>query len=148
MKWCKNGGLFESDMMSLRVFQVRKKMNSQKCSRENWKGLKTDHFYVKGLKTDQFSWLNQVAYKSLGPTARTLERKNFEKFSKYFLWLEVPLTRESRIEPQKSLCTPRDWTFHPRTNHQSEPRKAWKTRFLKKILSLFCNWNIHPPMSR
>ena len=39
-------------------------------------------------------------------------KKTFEKISKCFSWLEVPLARESRTEPQKSLCTPHDWTFH------------------------------------
>ena len=119
-------------------------MNSQKCSRENWKGLKTDHFW----QNTRFSRLNQVAYKSPGLAAKTLERKTYEKISKFFLRLEVPLARELRTKLRKSLCTLRDWTFHPQKSHQPEPRKAWRTRFLKNILSLFRDWNIYPSMSR
>ena len=74
-------------------------------------------------------------------------KKTFEKFSKCFSWLEVPLARESRSEPQKSLCTLHDWTFHPRTSRQHESRITWKPRFLKNILSLFRDWSIYPPMS-
>lgn len=74
-------------------------------------------------------------------------KKNFEKFSNFFLRLEVPLMRESRSELWKSLCTPRDWTFHPRTSCQHESRIAWKPRILKNILSLFRDWSIYPPMS-
>ena len=47
MKRNKYGCSFESDTVSLREFQVRKKMNSQKCLRENWKGSKTDPFCAK-----------------------------------------------------------------------------------------------------
>ena len=100
------------------------------------------------LQNAWFSRLNQVARKSPEPTARTLERKTFEKFSKCFSRLEVPLARESRSELWKSLCTSRDWTFHHRTSRQPEPQKAWKPIFLKNILSLFRDWSIYPPMSR
>ena len=73
----------------------------------------------------------------LHSSRQNTSKKTFEKFSKCFLRLEVPLVRESQIEPRKSLCTPRDWTFHPRTSRQPEPRKAWNSKFLKNILSLF-----------
>ena len=100
------------------------------------------------LQNAWFSRLNQVARKSPEPTAKTLERKTFEKFSKCFSRLEVPLARESRSELWKSLCTSRDWTFHHRTSRQPEPQKAWKPIFLKNILSLFRDWSIYPPVSR
>ena len=47
--------------------------------------------------------------------------KVLKKFAKYFSRLEVSLARESRAEPRKSLCTPRDWTFHSRTSRQNRP---------------------------
>ena len=115
-------------------------MNSQNCSRENWKGLKkTDPFYAK--HTIFATETSRV------PVARTLGRKLLKKFSKCFSRLEVPLTRESWTEPRKSLCTPRDWTFHPWTSRQSEPRKTWNSKILKNILNLFRDWSIYPPMS-
>ena len=80
--------------------------------------------------------------------AKTLGKKLLKKFSQCFSRLEVPLTRESRTEQQKSLCTFRNWTFHPRSSHQPELRKAWNSKFLKNILSLFRDWSIYPPMSR
>ena len=144
LKWCKNGGLFESDTVSLRVLHVRKTMNSYRSSRENWKSLKTDQF----AQNTRFLQLNQVACKSLEPTAKTLKRKTFEKFSKCFSRLKVPLMRELRSEMRKSLCTSRDWTFNPRSSHQPELRNAWKSKFLKNILSLFRDWSIYQPMSR
>ena len=111
---------------------------------EKWKGLKTNQFCAKhAIFVTELSRV-QVARASRQNTWK----KTFEKFSKCFSRLEVPLTRESRTEPRKSLCTPRDWTFHPRTSRQPELRKAWKTRFLKNILSLFHDWSIYPPMSR
>ena len=128
MKWFKNGSLFESDTVSLRVFQVRKEMNSQKCSRENWKCFKNCPICAKHTFFTTESSRVQVARASRQNTWK----KTFEKFSKCFSWLEVPLARESRSEPRKSLCTPHDRTFHPRTSHQLEPRKAWKPKFFEK----------------
>ena len=64
-------------------------------------------------------------------------KKTFEKFSKCFSRLEVPLTRESRSESRKSLCTLHDWTFHPRTSRQHESRKTWKSRFFEKYSKYF-----------
>jgi len=127
MKWCKNGGFSRVIRWVWEIVQMGKTMNSQKCSRENWKVLKTDQF----TQNMRFSRLSQVTFKLPGLAARTLERKTFEKISKYFSRLEVPLVRESWSEPWKSLCTPRNWTFHPGTNRQPEPRKAWKPRFWK-----------------
>ena len=140
LKWSKNRGLFESDTVSLRMFQVRKKMNSQKCSRENWKSLKTDHFCAKHAI---FATGVQVARASRQNTWK----KTFEKFSKCFSWLEVPLARDSRTEPRKSLCTSHDWTFHPRTSRQPELQKTWNSKIFKNILNLFRDWSIYPPMS-
>ena len=105
---------------------------------------KLTHF----VQNTRFSWLSQVAFQSPGPTTRTLERKLLKKFSKCFSQMEVPLARESRTEPRKSLCTPHNWTFHPRTSRQPKLRKTWNSNFLKNILSLFRDWSIYPPMSR
>ena len=66
-----DGNFFESDTVSLRVFQERKKMNSQKYSRENWKGLKTDQF----AQNTRFSRLSQVTKASRQNTWK----KTFEK---------------------------------------------------------------------
>ena len=139
-----NASMFERDTVSLRVFQKMKKINSQKCSRENWKGLKTDTFCAKHV-----IFVTETSHVRVARTSRqNTKKKTLEKFSKCFSRLEVPLARESRTELRKSLCTPRDWTFHSRTSRKPEPRKAWKPRFLKNILSLFSDWSIYPPMSR
>ena len=127
-KMKQNASSFERDTVSLRVFQKRKKMNNQKCLRENWKGLKLTHF----VQNTRFLRLRQVACKSPRPAARTLRRKlKKKKISKCFSRLEVPLARESRTEPQKSLCTPRDWTFHSWTSRQPKPQKVRKPYFWK-----------------
>ena len=101
MKWFKNGSLFESDTVSLRVFQVRKEMNSQKCSRENWKGFKNCLICAKHTFFTTESSRVQVARASRQHTWK----KTFEKISKCFSRLKVPLTRESRTEPRK-FCVP------------------------------------------
>ena len=100
---------------------------------KNWKGLKTDQVCPKHAIFATETSRVQVARTSRQNT----KKKILKKFSKCFSRLEVPLTRESRTEPRKSLCTPRDWTFHPRTSHQPEPRKAWKTNFFEKYSKFF-----------
>ena len=99
------------------------------------------------MQNTRFSRLKQVTCKLLGLAARTLERKILNKFSKCFSRLEVSLARESRTEPQKSLCTFHDWTFHPCTSRQPELQKTCNSKFLKNILNLFCDWSIYPLMS-
>ena len=47
------------------------------------------------------------------------QRQNCEKISKCFSQLEGLPAKELRAEPRKSLCTPRDWTFHSRTSRQN-----------------------------
>ena len=143
MKRSKCGSLFESNTVSLREFQERKKMNNQKCSRENWKGSKTDPFCAKHAIFATESSRMQVARTSHQNTWK----KTFKKFSKCFSRLEVPLAKELRTTPQKSLYTSHDWTFHLRTSCQPKSRKAWNSKFLKNILSLFHDWSIYPPMS-
>ena len=51
----------------------------------------------------RFSQLSQVACKLPGLAVRTLEWKLLKKFFKCFSRLEVPLARESWIEPRKSV---------------------------------------------
>ena len=103
------------------------------------------------MQNTHFSWLSQVVRKSPGPTARTLERKIFEKFSKCFSRLEVSLMRESRSEPRKSLCTFRDWTFHLWISCQIESRETLKTQMWlghwlasepRKIFVWVRNWDM------
>ena len=134
-----NASSFERDTVSLRVFQKMKKINSQKCSRENWKGLKTDPFCAKHV-----IFVTETSHVHVARTSRqNTKKKTLKKISKRFLQLEVPLARESRTEPQKSLCTPRNWTFHPRTSRQPEPQKHENPIFEKYSKSF--SWLKHLP---
>ena len=101
------------------------------------------------MQNTRFSQLNQVACKSPGSAARTLKNENFENFSKCFSWLNGLPARKSRGKPRKSLCTPHDWTFHPRTSHHTKPREKnnKNNKNLKNILSIFHDWYIDSPMS-
>ena len=99
LKWCKNGGSSRVTRWVWERFEMRKTMNSQKCSRENWKHLKIDLY----AQNTQFSRLSQVASKSLGPVVRTFKTKILKNLSKCFSWLEVLPARESRGKPWKSL---------------------------------------------
>ena len=101
LKWCKNGGSLRVTRWVWERFEMGKTMNSQKCSRENWKRLKTDLF----AQNTRFSQLSQVASKSPGPIARTLKIKILKNLSKCFSRLEVLPARKSRGEPQKSLSS-------------------------------------------
>ena len=78
---------------------------------------------VLKMQNTHFSRLKWVANKSLGQAAKSscqnTQRQNCEKFSKCFSRLEGLPVRESWAEPRKSLCNPRDWTFHPRTSRQN-----------------------------
>ena len=86
----------EWNMVSMWERRMKKTMNSQKCSRENWKVLKT----VLKAQNMRFSWLNQVANKS--PSQAAIE-KIFENFSKCFLPLEGTPARKSLRELRKLL---------------------------------------------
>ena len=66
-------------------------MNNKKCSKENWKVLKT----ILKAQDTRFSQLNQVANKSPGQVTKHFKDKIFEKFSKCFLWLEGPPARNA-----------------------------------------------------
>ena len=102
MKWCKNRGLFESDTVSLRVFQVRKKMNSQKCSRENWKGLKNWPFL---RKTHNFcDWIKSRISHQVQPPEH-LKAKLLKNFLSVFRDWKFHL-QESRKLSRKNLCVP------------------------------------------
>ena len=86
--------IFEWNMVSLWERRMKKTMNSKKCSRENWKVLKT----VLKAQNMRFLLLNQVANKSPGQVAKHLRDKIFEKFSKYFSQLEGPPANKLRRE--------------------------------------------------
>ena len=85
--------------------------------------------------------------KSPKTPAKTLQAKRFENFAKCFSRLEVSLTRESRAEPRKSLCTPRYWTFHSWTSRQNWPvssrlwHATWLTRDWVAKIGKHCFWN-------
>ena len=141
MKRCKNRGSSRVTRWVLERFEMGKKMNSQKCSREKLKTFKTD-LYVQNTR---FLWLSQVAKKSPGPVARTLKTKILKNFSKCFSELEVLPVRESRDKPRKSLSL---LATGPSTREQVA--RSWetlKTQILKNILSIFCNWGIDPSVS-
>ena len=55
----------------------------------------------------------------------TSSLKIWKKISKCFSQLKVSFVRESQAKPWKSLCTPRDWTFHSRTSRQNQPTSSW-----------------------
>ena len=102
--------------------QLRKKMNSHKSLRENWKKKFKNCPYF--CQTRVFSRLKWVATKSPVQAAKTLKDKSLKNFSKCFSRLEGLPTRELRAEPRKSLSNPRDWTFHSWTSHQKWPAKT------------------------
>ena len=110
LKWCKKGGFWEWHGEFERGL-VRGK---------NWNDLKTAQF----AQNTRFSWLDQVACKSPGPTTRTLKTKILKNFSKCFSPLEGLPARKSGGKPRKSLCNSCDWTFHPQTSHHSESRET------------------------
>ena len=84
--------------------EIGKTVNSHKKSREKLKKFKETVFEMQNT---HFSRLKQVARASHQNT----QSENCEKFSKCFSRLEGLPARESRAKPQKSLCTPHDWTF-------------------------------------
>ena len=71
------------------------------------------------MQNTRFSRLKQVANKSPGQAAKTLKVKIMKNISKCFSRLEGLPARESRAEPRKSLCTPRDSTLHLQTSRQT-----------------------------
>ena len=115
-KWCRNGvwRVFRSVLVEKEMGKIVN--NHKKIEGKTEKVLKT----VFKMQNTRFSRLKQVASKSPGQAAKTLKDKIVKKFSKCFLWLEDLPARESRAEPRKSLCTPRDWTFHSRTSRQNQ----------------------------
>ena len=126
-----NASLFERDTESLRVFQKRKKMNSQKCLRENWKGLKTDQVCPKheifAIETSS----EQVARTSCQNT----KKKTLKNFLSVFRDWKFH-SRESHELSRENLCVP--LTTRPSTREQvTWAVKSMKIQFLKNILSLF-----------
>ena len=95
----KNGGFSRKNTVSLWERWTDKTMNSKKCSRENWKVLKT---VLKGQNT-HFLRLNQVADKSPNQAAKHLWDKILKKMSKCFSLLEGPPMRKLQREPWKLL---------------------------------------------
>ena len=90
-----------SDTVSFIVFQVRKKMNSQKCSRENWKGLKTDQvcpkhaIFATGLSRVQVTRTSR----------QNTWKRNLKKFLIVFRDWKFH-SRESRELSRENLCVP------------------------------------------
>ena len=108
----------EGDTECLDEFQLREKVNSHK----KFKGKLKKFFFFKlthFFPNTRFSRLGWVANKLPGQVVKTFKEKIVKKFSKCFSWLEGLLASELRAEPWKSLCTPRDWTFHSWTSRQN-----------------------------
>ena len=111
--------------------QLRKKMNSHKSSRENWKKFKNCPYFCQ---TRVFrDWSESPPSCQVKPPKHS-KTEFWKKISKCFSRLEGLLARESRAEPRKSLSNPRDWTFHSRTSCQKWPANTrlrpatWLTR--------------------
>ena len=133
-----NGSSLESDMVSLRVFQKRKKMNSQKCSRENWKGLKK---LTKFAQNTRFSRLRQVARTS----RRNTKKKTLENFLSVFRdWsIYLPMSRQWVA---KNLCDGLatgacDW-FYPWLSCQN------RAKLFLKFLTIFAKTKYFPKTTK
>ena len=95
--------------------------------------------------------MTEVSRQSVARVTRqnTSSQKFWKKFAKCFSRLEVSLARESQAKSRKSLCTPRDWTFHSRTSHQNWPASSqlwhvtWMTRDCVAKTGQHCFWNFH-----
>ena len=98
--------------------------NDNNAGGKNEKFLKTTLKITLNMQNTRFSRLKWVANKMPGQAAKTLKDKILKKFSKCFLRLEGLPTRESRTEPWKFLCNPRDWTFYSRTSCQNWPASS------------------------
>ena len=129
LKWCKNGGSLRVTWWVWERFEMGKTMNRQKCSRENWKRLKTNLF----AQNTRFSRLSQVVSKSPGPVARTLETKILKNLSKFFSQLEVLLARELWGEPWKSLSS---LATEPST-HEQVTRLSHEKHYKPKFWKIF-----------
>ena len=111
--------------------QLRKKMNSHKCSRENWKRFKNCPYFCQ---TRVFCDLRESPTSRQFKPPKHSKTKVWKKFSKCFSQLECLPASESQAEPRKYLSNPRDWTFHSRTSRQKWPAKTrlrlatWHTR--------------------
>ena len=121
---------FWSETRSVWEREMGKTVNSHENSRETLK----NKFFFKKLslkcKTRVFcDWYNRQFH-----PPKHFKPKVLKKFAKCFSRLEVSLARESWVELRKSLCTPRDWTFHSRTSCQNRPGSSrqwhvtWMTR--------------------
>ena len=118
----RNDGKMEIEMCDtecLGQIQLREKGERQwivtKIQGKTEKGLKIDPVFAKHAIFATEVSCQQVARSSRQNT----QRQNCEKFSKCFSRLKGLPTRESRAEPRKSLCTPRDWTLHSCTSRQT-----------------------------
>ena len=120
-------------------FQLRERWGRQwtvtRIQGKNWKTFKT---YLWNIKHTFFA--TETSRQSVARVTHqnTSSQKIWKKkIAKRFSWLEVSLARESRVEPRKSLCTPRDWTFHSWTSHQNRPASSrlWYATWMTQIES-------------
>ena len=97
-------------------------MNSHKSSRGNWKRFKNCPYFCQ---TRVFrDWSESPPSRQVKPPKHS-KTEFWKKFSKCFSQLEGLPATKSRAKPQKSLSTPRDWTFHSRTSCQKWFAKTW-----------------------
>ena len=107
------------DMECLGQIQLREKWGRQwtvtKIRGKTEKGIKTDPVFTKHV-----IFATKVSHQQVASSSRqNTQRQNCENFSKCFSRLKGLPSRESRAEPWKSLCAPRDWTLHLRTSRQN-----------------------------
>ena len=131
-KWCKNECFLKWETECLRERNGEDSEQSQKFEGKTEKVLKT----VFETQNTHFSRLIEVTNQSPRHPPKHFKPKVLKKFAKCFSRLEVSLARKSQVEPRKSLCTPRDWTFHSRKSHQNRPASSW----LWHATWMTCNW--------
>ena len=142
-KWCRNGVWGVFGLVSV-AKEMGKTVNSHNKSREKLK-----KFFLKlSLKCKTRFFAIETSRQQVASASRqNTQSQNCEKISKCFSWLEGLPVKESRAEPQKSLCTPRDWTFHSRTSRQNQPARSrlyhatWMTCDWVAKIEQHCFWN-------
>ena len=123
--------------------EMGKTVNSHKNSREN-----TEKNFENSLRNAKHAFFaTKVSRQQVARSShQNTQRQNCEKFSKCFSWLEGLPVRKSWAEPQKSLCTLRDWTFHSRTSRQNQHTSSrlyhatWMTRDWVPKTGQHCFW--------
>ena len=143
-KWCKNECFLKWDTECLRERNGEESEQSQK-----FEGKTKTQFKKLSLKCKTLifcDWYKSPVSRQ-GHPPKHFKPKVLKKFAKCFSRLEVSLAKESRVESWKSLCTPRDWTFHSRTSRQNWPASSqqWHATCMTRdwVIKIrqHCFWN-------